>query len=85
MLVECCSEHDIIEIVVGEGSEDSLLAVCYSRYSDRIVSVEGDGCVENSRRFVSVSSPRWPVFDPTILCGADFPSSFSSPLHISPF
>lgn len=78
MLGECCSEHGVIEMVRGEGSEGPLLAVCYSSCSGRIESVEGDSFIENSRQFVSVSSPRWPVLNPRILCGVDFPSSISS-------
>jgi hypothetical protein len=42
------------------------------------VTVGGDSCIEYCRRFVSVSSPRWPVFNPWILCGVDFPSNISS-------
>lgn len=45
MLGKCCSEHDIIEMVRGEGSEGPLFAVCSSRYSGRIESVEGDSCI----------------------------------------
>jgi len=79
MFWKCCSEHDIIEIVRGEGSGGPLFAVCSSRCSGRIESVEGDSCIENNRRFVSVSSPRRRVFNPRILCGVDFTSSISSP------
>jgi hypothetical protein len=78
MLGVCRSEHGVIEIVRGEGSRGPLLAVCYSSYSVRSDSVEGDSCIEYSTRFFSVSSRRWPVFNPWILCRVDFPSSISS-------
>jgi hypothetical protein len=35
--------------------------------------------METSRLLFSVSSLRWPVFKPRILCEVDFPSSISSP------
>jgi hypothetical protein len=64
--------------VRGECSEGPLLAACYSSFSGRIESVGGYSRIENSRRFISISSPRWPVFNPWILCGVDFPLSISS-------
>ena len=79
MLQKCCSERDILLIVGGEGSEGPLFAVCSSRYSGRIESMAGDICIENNRRFVSVSSHRRRVFNPRIPRGVDFTSSVSSP------